>query len=1134
MNPNGWLKETILENAEIRFSDGRPLYAYRCTSVLFDQMAASLTTALTLTGNRSYIDDSWAAMYCLYAAEWWRRNHESGSWAWSGIDQSLAWKNFQHSERYKLLKLGMMWWKREIMQRAGGEHLYLVTIACEGGLPLKLLQRENTNLSRYFKALLKEQQFIRPTDRPGATDNDHTLAESQNYLLPASLQNDVVYELSGQLIDAVNHCRQLLGAESKHPLEQLDNTDPDWRERFPLRLEDGVAQSLIADLLTERLTPKAKNPKQFCEVARQLIKISDDKWQPQLQINLPNRVPDEQIEALLSQPQNEETPSHLELRARVGSDEYSLAVLNKMAGQKHWRISSVNKNSAFTLTGEDALLDVSLHVVKGSKEYVNWTQDNCAAPSDDLPWLYVSPVGAEADNARQLDLIGVGSVNLRAASVFAAIPPEYNAGESRTTAVIGNVSASNRALLLLSESTFLSSPEGDKCLIELGAEVDLLSGYRVHGKRMFWSYSNRPVYGGMPELQYQTEYATTIVPAREIFWKPVGKRPSEWTALAKRSPVGDVRVRHMTDNGARFEARIVVVPKEARIEVKTGRKNSGTLAFHYFAATDIAIAPIVGCDISETVERGYTRFDVTSNAHQVAEASVRFSWQPNGSATLQVPVPIENSAFINSDGAIVNFGTSLSIDELMGLRAQVITPSLDSYHIEVELHDPGMSRNISNACNHRVPLEVERGIHRLPLGPLTPRLRRLLALRSTLDSEIRLTLSNNIKSRLSIKRFNTRLLSDWDTGVVQLSSIEETADTGFTMTAISLIEPELSETLDFDSAINGWAATTLDQRFAPWILVAWQDALMFSRPAVAPIEALPDESLEIKTPASMRAVLQPGDYMQRNAGMAECVTAMASDPAHVGWSYFKRCLKEFADYPPSSFDFTMRFSENPDVLALGLFAIRGDLADEYWTLGDKLGFDWHLLTLDAWVKAAVTYHSHLKASLPEELAHLATDQTLTALHNIGESLPGMDMLMNCISEHIQGKPTSRDKARAFGSQSEMLLQIDSVELLRRHVDNRQWPDEPQLKEWLEFEVNVDLPAFPPKESLQTLRDFRQAAVNAPIDAALQLTAGVYPGRDQLSYFLAFREFDSEWFDTALGLVLTWGFLNRDWTHLNHD
>ena len=860
-----------------------------------------------------------------------------------------------------------------------------------------------------------------------------------------------------------------------------------------------------------------------------MVRTSDDQWQPQLCINLPKRVPDDLLEKLLALNDNEEYPTHLELRARLGADEFSVALLNKMSGQKHWRVSPTGKTSSFCVTGEDASLDISLHIVKGPREFANWTQDNCTAPSDDLPWLYVSPIGAEPINARQLDLIGVGGVSLRATSVYATVPAGFELEETDSVVSVGNVSAGNRTLHLLSDSITLQAPEGDKCSIELGAEDDLLSVYRINGKRAFWGYSNRPVYAGIPQLQHQTEDQTTIVPAHEIFWRPVGRQRSEWHHATNTTPAGDIRIRHLTDNGVRFEARLVVVPKDARIELKTGRQSSGSLTLHNFAATDTAIEPVSGCDITALDNPGYTRFDFTSSTQHAAEAHVQLSWKDKGSATLKVPIPIENSAFIDSNGAVVSFGSSISINELMGLRARVITPGPNAYHMEVELHDAGMSRNVSNACNHRLPLESDRVIHSMALGPMIPKLQRLLALRSTLDNEIRLTLSDNIHSRLTVKRFNTRLLTDWTTGVVQLSESEQTDAAALTMTAISLIEPEIRQSIEFDSTVNGWSVKSLDSQLAPWILVAWQGDLMFSRPAVAPIDAIPSDTSESSTPASMRAVLQPGDYKQRNSGMELCVEDMANNPSHEGWSYFKRCLTEFSEYPPSSFDFTMRLSENPKALALGLFIIRGDQADEYWTLGDKLGFDWHLLTLDAWVNAAVTYHAHMEASLPEDLTHIATEQTRTVLQDISESLPGMDMLLSCIGDLIEGKKTPESMVTAFTQQCEFLLQASSNELLRRQVNNKDWPDEPQLEEWVAHESEIALPEFTTRTSLQTLRDFRQAAVNAPIDAALQLAIDQYPGKDQLSYFIAFREFDSEWFDTAIELVLTWGFHNRNWT-----
>lgn len=48
-------------------------------------------------------------------------------------------------------------------QRLPCEHgqQYLVTLACEGGLPLRLVQRENHSLRRYFRAVIEEFRFHR-------------------------------------------------------------------------------------------------------------------------------------------------------------------------------------------------------------------------------------------------------------------------------------------------------------------------------------------------------------------------------------------------------------------------------------------------------------------------------------------------------------------------------------------------------------------------------------------------------------------------------------------------------------------------------------------------------------------------------------------------------------------------------------------------------------------------------------------------------------------------------------------------------------------------------------------------------------------------------------------------------------
>ena len=99
---------------------------------LYQTMAKQLPGALQRVGQKTFIDDSWNPMFCLYAAEWWRRNYSSGPWSWDGIYESIGWQSVTSHERSERVANGLKWWKRTVFKREG-RNLFLVTIACEGG-----------------------------------------------------------------------------------------------------------------------------------------------------------------------------------------------------------------------------------------------------------------------------------------------------------------------------------------------------------------------------------------------------------------------------------------------------------------------------------------------------------------------------------------------------------------------------------------------------------------------------------------------------------------------------------------------------------------------------------------------------------------------------------------------------------------------------------------------------------------------------------------------------------------------------------------------------------------------------------------------------------------------------------------
>ncbi len=74
-----WLS-SLLGSAGLSVPDGRPLYAYRCSTERFEEARNALT------GWRPQRDPgAGGRVFAVYAAEWWRRHYDGGPWAWQPL-----------------------------------------------------------------------------------------------------------------------------------------------------------------------------------------------------------------------------------------------------------------------------------------------------------------------------------------------------------------------------------------------------------------------------------------------------------------------------------------------------------------------------------------------------------------------------------------------------------------------------------------------------------------------------------------------------------------------------------------------------------------------------------------------------------------------------------------------------------------------------------------------------------------------------------------------------------------------------------------------------------------------------------------------------------------------------------------
>ena len=230
--------------SEQRERDGRPLYAYKVCDSEYERLQAAVRAQMP-GALRGRADRRFAAMFCVFAAETFRRRHTGGPWTWETVFDEIGHATPKYQAIYAWVEQGLQHFKRRLLRSRNGSREFLVTLACEGGLPLLLLHKENAHLSRYFRELLTAYHRQRHTPGCDATAIAHQVAARY---LPASLRHDVVFNLSSDLIQAIVQLQEQV-ADAADPIASLDQAQPGWRDALPLPVEDATVDALLRNLV---------------------------------------------------------------------------------------------------------------------------------------------------------------------------------------------------------------------------------------------------------------------------------------------------------------------------------------------------------------------------------------------------------------------------------------------------------------------------------------------------------------------------------------------------------------------------------------------------------------------------------------------------------------------------------------------------------------------------------------------------------------------------------------------------------------------------------------------------------------------------------------------------------------------
>ncbi|WP_420554264.1 hypothetical protein [Neptuniibacter marinus] len=95
-----WLKGFFKNhNRNLDGPDGRALYAYQLKETEFDFLSALLSNSIASKVGCVSFNTGTERLFVLYAAEWFRRRYEGGTWKWEEVFKSLDWPTLSASER---------------------------------------------------------------------------------------------------------------------------------------------------------------------------------------------------------------------------------------------------------------------------------------------------------------------------------------------------------------------------------------------------------------------------------------------------------------------------------------------------------------------------------------------------------------------------------------------------------------------------------------------------------------------------------------------------------------------------------------------------------------------------------------------------------------------------------------------------------------------------------------------------------------------------------------------------------------------------------------------------------------------------------------------------------------------------
>lgn len=925
--------------------DGRPLHRYRLSPKAFSRLQDDLKAQANRINTNGFGPQE-AAMFVLWAAEWFRRCYQGGLRRWSDVGQSLGLTPDQARLR-RLTDDGLRYWRLPEL-RMNGAHHRLAAIARQGGFPVAALGAAHGGWAPNFLQKLVGSLLGEPSP---SFDLAHARAEDLQSLVPELWRHEDVLAVSAELAWAVVELRRQAEAdgvtEGVLVSAWLDRTRPDWRDELPIALEEDGARQLIDSLIRlERL----KTGKDALRARRFIVlqgAVRREQVELELDGDLVSADPSQRFDVLARD------WSRLRLFACHAAAQYisgELGVVEPEDGGR-WRCMPSRPEARFDLP---AGIPVTVELRGNGKrlagpfvlpggEAIGAGLRVCAANNR-------APSGA----ITELEVVGAGSGGYRAEPLYLDAPASWTTepqGADSTCQELDVEQARERRTWEVMGTAQVSSDRGDRFLVRAGQRGDqrdqiLLSGPAAEG----CTAEGRALYCGLPEVWLRESLHKRPPRQAEVWWRRRNER--EWTAYGQGTPLGvcEFAWRDATTRHIRAKAEAVVLPSGFAVRRRVAG-DSLTVEVERWPH-DVQASPGERCGANQW----------RMHLEHVSQSHISFSLQSPGEAEpfeLRTPIPLQAWLFKWS-------GHRLARDQCVSLSdlPRFVARTRDRCELLAELLDP-QGRPALQA-NARWVIEDE-----LPLSVIADDLAALLRSSGRLDAKVRLDFEDSRNNHWYVVEFAHNLEREQRGLVPSPPMLEPLARA----VGRSFAEPHVEH--DFgpygEAEQLNHRPIDLDPGPGPWLVYLRANDRVLCRPRVLHGEEL------LQPPQSDLGRILVETPETRGAGLVTLIDSVLQEPDTERSRNVIRSISELgaalAGLPPSTFEVFTQLESRPLLGPLMLFGASAKEIGPLLRLADNLRMAWCLVPQSCWKQAWDLWGGHLAETFPDNLAAVATMMT---------------------------------------------------------------------------------------------------------------------------------------------------------------